>query len=66
MHVAQHKSRRMLRMMGLLPTGGPQPGGAYEPGHSGGLSPAVGSDGPGATPPPMQDMTMTDGEMPMG
>lgn len=65
MHVAQHKSRRMLRMMGLLPTGGPQPGGAYEPGHSGGLSPAVGSDGPGATPPPMQDMNMTDGEMPL-
>lgn len=33
-HVAQHKARRMARMMGAAP-GGPQPGGAYEPGSEG-------------------------------
>ena len=59
-HVAQHKARRAMRMMGLLPPGGPQPGGAYEPGNSGSISPAVGSSGPGSMPPPPQPGNMTD------
>ena len=60
-HVAQHKVRRMLRMAGILPSGGPQPGGAYEPGNSGSVQPAMGSDGPGAMPPTPGMPNMTDG-----
>ena len=50
-HVAQHKARRMARMMGMMPPGGPQPGGAYEPGSSGmmGAEPEMG----GMMPPMM-------------
>jgi len=58
-HVAQHKVRRMLRMAGMIPASGPQPGGAYEPGNSGSIEPAAGSDGPGAQPmgmPPLPGM----------
>jgi hypothetical protein len=43
-HVAQHKARRMARMMGAMPPSGPQPGGAYEPGNSGSLGPVAGSE----------------------
>ncbi len=60
-HVAQHKVRRMLRMAGMIPASGPQPGGAYEPGNSGSIEPAAGSDGPGSQPPPPQMPNMTDG-----
>jgi len=63
-HVAQHKARRYARMIGLLPPVGPQPGGAYEPGNSGGLQAPIGSDGPGSAPPAASAPAMTDGAGP--
>jgi len=63
-HVAQHKARRYARMIGMIPPVGPQPGGAYEPGNSGGLQAPMGSDGPGAMPPAGMDPTMTSGTGP--
>lgn len=51
-HVAQHKARRMARMMGMMPPAGPQPGGAYEPGSEG----QPGQEMPMAGPPQMNDM----------
>jgi hypothetical protein len=67
-HVAQHKARRMARMMGAMPPGGPQPGGAYEPGSqgipgdasSGGMPPEGSPPGPGMT-----DMQAPPGSAPM-
>lgn len=63
-HVAQHKARRYARMLGMIPPVGPQPGGAYEPGNSGGLQAPIGSDGPGAVPPAGMPPAATDGTGP--
>jgi hypothetical protein len=63
-HVAQHKARRYARMLGMIPPVGPQPGGAYEPGNSGGLQAPIGSDGPGSAPPAPGAPAMTDGTGP--